>query len=216
MNWGTFRTQIRRSILEDATSITWPNDDLLADLCGWALDTFCAHTASPTSVTYTGVSGSTLTLPSDVYGDFESTGYVYLRSSTTVTLVKPARLLDAEDTENLTFSVWGSTLQFSESVTEDVVLRYFALYPHPSSDSDELAIPAWAYNALAHLIGALALTTKSVSSANIDRFKGPEDKGGPEDNALRAQQIHLLRVYEQELARHPRQIRENSYQRLLL
>lgn len=218
MNWGTFRTQIRRSVLEDVLETTWADDDILADLCGWALDTFCAHTAVPTSVTYTGLTGNSLELPADVYGDFESTGYVYFRDATSVSLVKAARLLDFEDTDVLTYSVWGSTLQFSDGIPDDtdVVLRYFALYPHPLADSDELVIPAWAYNAVAHLIGALALTAKGVSSAGIDRWKGQEDKGSPEDNALRAQQVHLFKVYEQELARHPRQIRENSYQRLLL
>jgi hypothetical protein len=217
MDWATFRTQVRRSILEDPDKVTWTDDDELMDFCGWALDTFCAHTAVASSVLYEDIAASTLVLPDNVYGDVESSGYVYLNvTDVGWSQVKPARLFDFAPSEEITYSVWGSTLQFSEAVSGDVLVRYFALYPHPTDDNSEITIPAWAYTAVAHLIGAYALTMKGISSAGIDRYKGEEDRGSPEDNALRAQQVHLLKVYDLEIARHPRQIRENSYQRLVL
>lgn len=211
MNWGEFRTQIRRSILKEPSPIKW-SDAVLQDLCGWALDTFCAHTAAVSAATFE--PAETFTLPENVFGDVETSGVLYYRASedAPLTYFTPMRL---EFTDEPTFSVWGNTLTLSQVPTGGLfTLKYYALYPHPTSDSDPITIPAWARNAVAHLIGALAQTPEAIQSAGIDRWKSRDDSGNPEDNALRIQQSHLMKFYENEITRFPRQMRENVYRRV--
>jgi hypothetical protein len=129
MNWATYRTQIRRSILKEITPINWTNDSLL-DACGWALDTFCAHTAIATGVIYEAPE-QMVALPDDVFGDLEVTGLVYVLTSP-VLVIKPASLLTYEDTQSTVYSIWGSTLTFSTVPEANVALRYFTYYPHPT------------------------------------------------------------------------------------
>jgi hypothetical protein len=191
---------------------------VLLDLVGWAMDTFAAHTANVTGMTLPSPVGQTITLPDNIVGNFETTGLVYLRSSDdTITRVSSAALLSYEDTEENTFTVWGNTLElYSEPASTDTLtLRYFSLYDHPTADNSIIGIPAWAHNAVAHLVGALALTSQAVQSAGIDRWKDKKDAGNPEDNALRIQQQHLMRFYNEELLRYPKQNRENYYQKFL-
>lgn len=216
LTWATLRTQVRRSILKEPTALSW-SDDVLLDLCGWALDTFCAHTALVTGVTVSAPLTTTIPQPTDIFSNLETTGLLYLRTASEVCVVPPALQLPYTDTQEITYSVWGSNILLScaPSPTKDLVIRYFATYPHPVADSDAILIPTWGVNALAHLIGALAQTSLAVQSAGIDRWKDKKDSGNPEDNALRIQQSHLFKIYDAEMARFRPQVRENYYQKLL-
>jgi len=215
LTWADYRTQIRRSILNDEDSNTW-GDEVLLDLCGWALDAFCAHTAAASAVTFE--PAQELELPENLYSDVETTGVLYYRRESSAPVVIPsARLFDFADTKEISYTIWGNTLTLSADPPTDIslVLRYFALWDHPSADESEIPIPAWSRGAVAHLVGAYAQTSTGIQSANIDRWKDRRDSGNPEDNALRIQQQHLLKLYEAEIGRYPRQMREGLYQKLL-
>lgn len=182
------------------------------------MDTFCAHTAAESGVVYPApVTSVELTLPDNVYSDVETTGILYLKSAAIIEEVKPSRYVGFDTNTGITYSVWGNSLILSDlpDDNQDLVLRYFAYYPAPTSDDSPLAVPRWSYNALSYLVGALALTPVGVQSANISQWKDKKDSGNPEDNALRVQQEHLQRMYEREILRYPRQDRQNYYRRLL-
>lgn len=212
MNWADFRTQIRRSILKDSGKAIWSDDTLLLDLCGWALDTLCAHTAAVSSVTMPAPVSTSFALPDNLFSDLETTGLVYLQATDCTRRLRPSLYGQSEE-GCITFNVWNGAITFSETLptSEDLIIRYFASYPHPVLDSDLITAPAWALGPLAHLIGALALTSESIASAEVNQWKGKKDSGTPEDNALRIQQSHLLDFYERELARYPRQRREGFW-----
>lgn len=209
--WGEYRTQLRRSVLKDPNQVTW-SDDILRDLMGWALDTFCAHTAVATGMTYSAVTGTTVAIPDNVFGDLEATGLVYLQT-TPIQVAEPQFFQDQSPKGTTYFySLWGNQLVFNAAPGCDVTLRYFAYYDRPVLDSDVVACPQWAESALTYLIGAYALTSIGVQSANISQW---DEKGNEENNALRAQQKYFMGLYEDALRRHSPQDRKNFYRRLL-
>lgn len=211
ITWGDYRTQLRRSVLKDATSVTWSNE-VLSDLVGWALDTFCAHTAVATGVTYSAVTGTSITAPSNVFGDLEATGLLYLQT-TPVQIIESQRFADqAASGSTYFYSVWGNSIVFNSAPNGDITLRYFAYYDHPVLDADLMPCPQWALTPLNYLIGALALTSVGVQSANISQW---DEKGNEENNALRAQQRYLMGLYEDALRRVTPQDKKNFYRRLL-
>lgn len=217
LTWGDYRTKIRRSILKDPNAKTWTND-VLSDICQWAQDTFCAHTALPTSYTYTSTARQ-LDLPDNVFSEIEKTGKLFFIADEdgTVNVVPPLYNLDTQDVQNLAYTAWNNQITFNATPDAGkIVLLYFAHYPAPVSDSDLILLPRWSLNAVSHLIGALAHTPEAVQSAGIDRWKTREDAGYPDDNALRAQQQWMLKVYDNELHRYPQQMRENFYNRVVI
>lgn len=218
MTWGNFRTIIRRSILKDPNKTTWTDDSVLLDLFGWAQDSFCAHTAVPTSITID-PAVQTNNLPANLFADLEDTGALYYINGTNVSIIPPAKPLDYGATRDVTFTVFGDTfiLTAEPDPSTSLKLFYFAYYPTPTSDDSLITLPRWSYNAVAHLVGALAHTSVSVQSAGIDRWKDRRtDSGTPEDNALRVQQQWMFKVYENELARYPNQSRENYYAHMIV
>lgn len=218
LTWADYRTTIRRSILKDPSASTWSND-VLADICKWAQDTFCAHTALPTSFIYTSAQQE-MTLPDNVFSDVETTGKLYFLpsdGSESVYLVPSLSLGSNQDDINLAFSVWGDTISLNAVPDAGTMkLLYFTFYPAPTGDSSLILIPRWALHAVAHLIGALAMTPEAVQSAEIDRWKDRSDSGYPDDNALRSQQQWMLKVYQNELDRFRRQDRENYYNKVIV
>lgn len=211
LTWATFREQIRRSILKDPTAITW-KDEVLLDVCGWALDTFSAHTALATGISFP-ATGTTYALPEDVYENVEDAGLVYLQRGTSITYL-PSNRLRLEDSSDLSYSEWPQgTLLLSSlpSGTSTLYVRYFATYPHPVADSDPILIPLWARHAVAHLIGAYAMTSVSVNAGNIRQWNTKQDSGTPIQNPLETQQKTLMELYERSIARVTRQDRQNYW-----
>lgn len=217
LTWGEYRTIIRRTVLNDVDSTTWPSNDTLLDCLGWALDAFCVHTAAPTSVVYTSLTRE-IPVPDNLFSDLEDTGAFYLVSSSTPFFVPPLHLKDYEDTQNISFAVYGNTLTLTETPPTGATgkLYYFAYYNKPVVDADTIDIPRWALNAVAHLVGSYALSQQAMLIANINMWKSREDSGTPVQNAIEVQQRWMFKVYESELARFPNQNRENYYQRLIV
>lgn len=208
--WGDYRTQLRRSVLKDPDKVTW-SDDVLRDLVGWALDTFCAHTAVPTGVSYATPTGTSVAVPTNAFGDVETTGLLYLQT-TPIQIVEPQRFSGTATESTYFYSVWGSEIVLSSVPTASLTLRYFAYYDHPVLDSDVLQCPQWSFLPLNYLIAAGALTSVGVQSANISQW---DEKGNEENNALRAQQKYFMALYEDALRRQTPQDRKNFYRRLL-
>lgn len=216
LTWGDFRTQIRRSILKDPDSANWSNDSLL-DFCWWALDAFAAHTAAVTSVEYTGVTDTTeYALPENQYESIESAGLVYLRAQSGAKTYLPAYSEPDRTDKDIYFEeipAGNLVLSSAPSTGQVLCVRYFAYWNRPTTDSDTIDTPIWSHKALAHLIGAYAMTGHGVVSANIGQWDDRTDSGQPENNPLRVQQKWLMEVYEREIFRHAIQDRQNFWKR---
>lgn len=219
MLWSVYRNLVRRSVLKDEGLNTWTDESLL-DFCMLSLRTFAAHTAVATSTVFQNATGTTFTLPENLY-DVEplaDSGLIYFRqqSDGAKTYLAPS-LYPTEKKGELLFTTWGNSLTLSEAPPSgtDLYIFHFAYYTDPVLSTDPVGIPNWAYPAFSLLMAAYSLTPVSVQSANISQWKVKSDSGNPEHNALRAQQRSFFEQYELELSRYPRQDRRNYYKALL-
>lgn len=213
MIWATFREQVRRSVLKDPNRITW-TDDQLRDICWWALDTFCAHTAVATSVTYD-ATGTTYALPDNQFESLEEAGLVYTIDSANTRTYLPPFFLASEAPSLISYEEFPKgTLLLSDTPNDaTLVVRYFAYYNHPYADDDTIDVPAWGIPALSFLIGAHAMSSVAVNAGNIRQWNSKTDSGNPEHNPLQSLQRHFLQLYENEINRFPRQERQNLWRR---
>jgi hypothetical protein len=226
LTWGAYQDQIRRSILNDTELANWTAEQVY-DYIGWALDRFAEHTALLTEITYTDddYDMATVTrfdMPSDIIDDIETAGQL-----TVTTESDQVYHLDPIDkTPGLTPhikdqpSYWEMpsgkvNINMPIGAGGSLAINYFSYYPKPTYEDEEslILMPRWAWKPVASLIGAFALEGNAVQSATIDRWKDESDSGNPEHNALRAQQDFLIRQYELEIARRPRQERTNFFRR---
>ena len=215
LTWGEYKTVIRRTILKnDLTGVMW-TDELLADAVAWALDGLCVHTALAKSISYEG-DGETyqFTLPDDVFVPLDQAGLVMLMDTSTgavPTYYQPAHsTFKIAPSDEWTFSVWpATTLEVGAPVpiSANLVVRYYASYPHPTQDSDVLAIPLWAYTAVAYDTAIHALTSESLVEASDAVGKTSPDRGQPENNSIRQLQKWWIQMYDREMNRYPRQAR---------
>lgn len=218
MNWGEFRTIVRRSILKDPNATRWSNDNL-RDYVWWALDTFCAHTAMATSTSY--VCDGTqfvFSLPANVYESVEQAGVVFTQSGSAqapANYLVPVYTTPGFNLQNEKgFYTWPReqlTCVVPPASGYNLHVRYFAYYNHPYADADGIEVPSWALNPISYLVAAHALSNLESEEASLSRFDTKKDSGTPEDNAMRSIQSWWLRLYETEINRHPRQNRVYAF-----
>lgn len=212
MQWSIFRAQIRRTVLNDADKTSWTDDTVLLDAVNWALVEFCAHTAYQALTMYDSpaydLQQTTFPVPTNLFDNLETTALIYTANGNQKRVYQ-SPLADLKS-GNTTFEVWGGQIFLSEAPESTLYIRHFANYPAIAADTDMLAIPQWAFPAIAYLVGVHAFSSLATQSANISQWKEAPEKGNPEQNALRAHQKWLLEMYEREIARHSPQ-RRNHY-----
>lgn len=223
ITWGEFRTQIRRTILSDVSTDpddqNW-QDETLRDCVGWALLTLCAHTAVATATSFAGDgTTSAFVMPEHVFEDMSQNAGIYVvRGANAPVWLDPMYFTPGlSPTASEGFYLWPDRVLNvlpAPVIGATLYVRYFATYNRPYADSDTIDVPQWLLPALSFQVGFQALTQQAIASAMIDRFKRKPEAGNPDDNALRAQQQHLLRLYEAELARHHPQRRTNAFREL--
>lgn len=215
---GEFKTALRRNILkdEDPESPRWSNEEI-TDYFQWALEAFTAHTALPKRVTFPAV-GREYELPEDIYEPLDTSGLVYVDDGCgNQSFYRPVKTTTEDGISlNADRGFWTrpiTTLRLTSDPPQgDLVVEYYAYYPAPAGPDDdayELPVPRWAIPALSYLVGAHALAGLAMRSSNIRQWSQSPDRGDPEDNPLRVQQEWMLKMYENELARHPKQNRSN-------
>ena len=227
ITWAKYRTQIKRSILEDENNLVWSDEQLL-DYFSWAVDNFVHHTALAKTITfndstvsivpatYDMATATEFYLPDDVFEDVSISGLVYGTVEGERQYYDPLdRTIGIsiyQDSGNF-YETYGSKLRILEPLGSGntLTVRYFSYYPTVENDNDTIDLPRWAYVAVAHLMGYYALSPVAIGSANIDRWKDRTDSGNPETNALAEQQRQMQRVYNSILVNHPRQDRENFF-----
>lgn len=214
MQWQTFRDSIRRTILNDTTSTTykWSNTDLL-DYLSWTLNALCMHTAVATATSFTGDGETTaFPIPDNCFEDITMTGAVYVQNGTTRTYMNPVKTNQLQRADS-GYYVLNGEINLLEAPGEDetVELHYFAYYPTPVLDTDQLTFPAWAQAAISFRIGAYAMTKYATKFANINQWNRNTDKGNPEDSSMWERALAYQAMWDQELARMPAQRRENFF-----
>jgi len=217
LTWGTYRTKLRRQFLSDTqvdiTKQKW-GDEVLLDLLHDALDTFCAHTAVATSISYDAESAVSYELPGNVYSPITTTGMVYWdKDNINPQYLSPVSVKGRSLTPPVGYfseHPEGTLLTNADSPAGTgytLFLHYFAYYNHPLSDADTVDVPTWALKALSYDIAANALTSFAMKESNIAQWRAQPEKGAQESHSLAKQQAALFKIYEQELARRLRQNR---------
>lgn len=225
--WGELLSDVRSNLLRDTVpdaetdEFKFPTVDLLA-CCRWALDTFAQHTAVATATSYTPATSSSYTLPDNLYEPepLEQTGFVYVQHSDGTTLnldpVNYSDALNVFDSDGF-YTYPDGTLTLSLATangsSDVLVVRYFAYYTYPVSESDILGVPRWSREALAYLIAAHAISGFSYKSASIRQWGAKPDTGNPEDNPLIKQQQEFFCLANKALDRYPRQDRTNWWRK---
>jgi len=231
VTWAEYVDEILNNELRDINNTTWTPGQVYT-LIGWALDTFCSHTALLKETTYetgdTGPNGAIdmetetqFFVPDDAFEKLQQASQVYsVGVDDIVTNYDPLSTTPGlhinDQTEN-SFYVWPEnvlTLNAAPGADSVLHIRYFAYYARPVIDTDDavsLPIPRWAHKPVATLVAAYAMESLGVESANIDRWKDKSDSGNPEHNALRKQQEFLIRQYEYQISKFRSQDRANFF-----
>lgn len=208
MLWGDLKTRVRRTLLADTADTLRYTDDVLADAARFALNDLAHHTALPSLATDSTADGeiTAFDLPADLY----ELAAIAIVDGTEIEMVSLADVsyFPALDEG---YYVWANQFNVIDAPAEGVVIKfyYYAYYPYPDDDADEVTIPGWMESAAALFIAAYALSWGATKQANIRQWGQKPDTGDPEDNSLMQLQKHYFKLADQELLRYPRQTREN-------
>lgn len=228
--WGDFKALIGRSRLGDTGYATYKEDQLL-DCYKDASDMLCHHTAveslatfktgdlKPDGITHYDMTTDTVfALPADAFEPPDIAGLVAIHKTGQLAryLDPLARTPGTTPINQVDQGYWlwpENTLNLNKpaGTNSELHLHYFAYYPYPANDDAVLAIPRWAETPISYLVAAYALSTTSVESMSIDRFKNKFDSGNPEMNSPRVQQNQFLKLYELMMAKRQPQDRLNYF-----
>lgn len=205
MRWGVLRSILRRSFLNDnlpsETQRKWSDEDLL-NAVTFALVDFCAHTAVATATAVPiDLGQEIIPLPDNCYDIAD----VAIDDGT-----NRRYLTYAPRGERGDYGIWANQIVLSSASTSvgTALIRYFAYYPTPASDSDDIPIPQWATAAICYRAMTHALVKVGIKIAGIGNFRQSPDKGDPEDNAFVEYANWAMKMYNIELSLVPRQERE--------
>lgn len=213
--WATIKDQARRLLKdttpnEDTGLYKWSDTELL-DFIGWSLDALCTHTAIATATSFE-VNGQSYDLPDNIYETIERSGAVYTDDGVTKHYLNPVRFNKIPVAQTGYYINPGNILYLVQEPTDtNLTVLYFAYYPHPSQDSDELLTPTWATSALVYRMAAYAMMPFAARSSNIRQWGRYPDTGKPTDNPLQNQAWNFLEMWEKELSNYPVQQRENYW-----
>ena len=214
MRWSELKAQIRRLLADtNAARYRW-SEEQLVDFIGWSLDSLCAHTAIATATGFV-CDGATsvFAVPDNAYESVSRSGAVYIDNGTTLEYLNPVRFNQRAKATKGYYLLPENTLHLLEvpGAGNELTIQYFAYYPHPTQDNDLILTPTWATAALCYRVAAHAFSPLGGKASNIRQWGQQPDTGNPEHNPLINQTDWYLELYEREIAKAPRQERENYY-----
>jgi len=132
---------------------------------------------------------------------------------------KPGIAWDEEVEDNTTrrygYILWpaGKVTLFRtpETGTGNIKLYYWAFYPDLVDDTDTIATPAWAEEALIFYTLALSLVPAFQATADVRQWNERVDSGRPTDNPLLQSFNALVKQYHETLSLWPKQVRDHYY-----
>lgn len=105
----------------------------------------------------------------------------------------------------------SGTLLFSRALGSDKEVRVFyrAHWEKPESENDasfELTIPEFLEGAVAIYSAAYCMMPKAVETATVRQYATKVDSGNPEHNPMADRVNFLMKLFVDEVSRHPRQV----------
>jgi hypothetical protein len=215
--WAEYKNYMRRAILnDDPTDIAKRrySDEQMWIALGWALDGFCSHTAKQAEYIDATFTGTTVSIPTDVYDDFGNTARVTVGED--VYRSSYHSMGHSPSSDGDFYKPWGGVVTLRNEITSETTLsiQYFSQWSKPATVDDDtfvLDFPLWAEAAVGYLIASHLMTGFSMRVPQLRQFAENPEKGGPEDNPFRRQQQWLLRMYQGEVDRVNKQDRANFF-----
>ena len=185
------------------------DDSLFYDGVGAALDAILPWVPKALKVTITGDGTSSYPLPNDLY-HIEA-----VSDDATGQLLREAQLVSGRfrgeniAAENDWLEYPHGHISFSKniSVGETYTLYYLAHWGKPIDDddlTDPLEPPSYTHFALALYTTAYMIFPSAVSASEVRQFNTRVDSGNPEHNPMQQSATYLLKLFAEEMNRHPR------------
>lgn len=201
--FGQLKNRIVFILGDDPNESTDISDDLLSNAIDSALDAILPQCWKPSLYTLTG-SASRYALPADVYevqGVYDSGTRVFL---------DPAVLAPGEPSSSSSGNGWleypyGYISLYTALSSSGGVLYYAAKWTKPVNESDVIDAPEYAVTALTLYGASYAVLNKAAAAAALGNYKTRLDSGTPEDQPLQNFANYLLKRYETEMMRMPKQ-----------
>ena len=184
-------------------------EGLFYDALSAALDAILPWTPKTGSSTITGNGGNTYVLPDNCYqieACVDNDSGVILPSAQLIPGHTRGEQISGEN-DWLEYPYGSITFSKSLTVGETYTLYYLAHWDKPedkSSDNDDLEPPQYAHQGLLLYSSAYMLFPTAISASEVRQFNTKVDSGNPEHNPMQESATYLLRLFNDEMNRHPR------------
>lgn len=116
---------------------------------------------------------------------------------------------DLTSTENLWILAPSNQIAFAKAPTDGCIydLRYLCTWAKVSDTTDlgtAIEPPDWTVVGLTLYATAYLLISSSLDTSNMRQFNTRVDSGNPEDNPIQRSISYLLKLFNQEMNRHPK------------
>lgn len=185
------------------------DEGLFYDAFSSALDAILPWVPKRAQMTITGTGASLYQLPSDLYEAegviVDSTGEILPRAMLIPGYFIGETLQGVNDWIEYPYGY----ISFSKdvSVGETYTLYYLAHWDKPVDESDlvnTIEAPDYTVTALTLYTTAYMLYPSAVSAAEVRQFNTKVDSGNPEHNPMQQAATYLMRLFIDEMNRHPR------------
>ena len=186
------------------------DSELFYDALGAALDAILPWFPKTAILTLAGDGGNTQALPTDIYITEacvdDATGEMLPKANLIPGYTRGEDIAATNDW--LEFP--SGSLTFSKAITvgETYTLYYLAHWSKPTSEDDEedtnLETPEFLDTALVLYATAQMILPSALSASEVRQFNTKVDSGNPEHNPMQQTSKYLLRLFMDEMSRHPK------------
>lgn len=181
------------------------SDELLLDAVHAALDAILPGCWKPASYNLVGANTS-YAAPTTMYEPqavFDNNLKMF---------IDPAVLAPGEPGANISGNAWfeypnGYITFYTALTASGGILYYASQWAKPTVDSTELETPDYATNALVMYGASYAILNKAAAAAKLGNYRTRLDSGDPTDQPLKDFSTYLLKRFDIEMNRMPKQIK---------
>ena len=182
--------------------------NLIYDALAAALDAIMPWVPKTAVHTITGDGSDSYTMPEDIYQVesvvIEDTGEILPQA-----VFVPGYYIGDEISGNNDWIEYPyGYIKFSKALTagEIYTMYYLAHWTKPTSDSvdDDIEPPEYTHTGLVLYATAYMILPNAISAAEVRQFNTKVDSGNPEHNPMQVSANYLLRLFIDEMNRHPK------------
>lgn len=184
-------------------------DGLFYDAIGAAFDAILPWVPKTETLNITGTGASSYSLPADFY-QAESCEVVLTGELLPESIIIPGHYRgDTIANTNDWILYPHGQISFSKSLSVGEVYRlyYLAHWIKPTSSAnlqDAVEPPEYAHNGILLYASAYMILPSAISASEVRQFNTKVDSGTPEHNPMQASATYLLKLFLDEMNRHPR------------